>query len=199
MSFEASGSIAQTVVFSRWKGRPYVRQHVIPANPKSALQVSTRAIMGFLAQNWAALSSANKATWETQADAITASPFNAFTKANLTNWTQFLAPSQLTPITRAGTPGSSTTPLLTGGVGQVTIDHQLTTAADNWGFLIFRGATGFSTARDNLIGAILQNSTAAVTFVDKGLAAGTYYYNFRLFTDDGLLDGELGEQSAVVT
>ncbi len=42
LSFGASGTLAKTMVYSRWKGRPYVRRHVIPANPKSTAQTSTR-------------------------------------------------------------------------------------------------------------------------------------------------------------
>ncbi len=199
MSFAASGSVADTITFATWKGRPYVRQRVIPANPKSVLQVSTRAVMGFLAKNWAAISVADKATWQTLADAIVASPFNAYTKANLGNWTQFLAPSQLTPITRTGTVGSSPTTGATGGVGQVEVQNTWGTANDNWGLMIFKGSTGFTTARDNLIGVILNDDTNEQTFTNTGLAPGTHFYNFRPFTDDGTLGAELGETSGVST
>ena len=42
LSFGASGTLAKTMVYSRWKGRPYVRRHVIPANPQSTAQTLTR-------------------------------------------------------------------------------------------------------------------------------------------------------------
>ncbi len=199
MSFSASGSVASTVVFSHWKGRPYVRAHVIPANPKSVLQISTRALMGYLSKNWAAIGTSPKDTWQTLADAIVASPFNAYTKANMSNWTQFLPPSEGTPITRVGTPASVATEVATGGVGQVTNVMTITTVDDNWGVMIFRGLTAFTTARDNLVGCILADSAAAFTFVETGLAAGTYFYNYRYFTTDGALGAEAGEQSATVT
>ncbi len=48
----ASGSIAKTLVASKWKGRPYMRQHVIPANPKSVAQVLTRDSFSFAAATW---------------------------------------------------------------------------------------------------------------------------------------------------
>jgi len=50
MSLEASGSIANTIVFSIWKGRPYVRQLVTPSNPSSAGQIAVRKILGSLAK-----------------------------------------------------------------------------------------------------------------------------------------------------
>lgn len=42
MSMEASGSYAGVITFAKWKGRQYVRQLVIPANPHSADQESAR-------------------------------------------------------------------------------------------------------------------------------------------------------------
>lgn len=48
----ASGSIAKTLVASKWKGRPYMRQHVIPANPKTVGQTQTRDAFSFAAATW---------------------------------------------------------------------------------------------------------------------------------------------------
>ena len=42
MSMEASGKFGGTLVFTKWKGRPVVRQLVKPANPKSADQEEAR-------------------------------------------------------------------------------------------------------------------------------------------------------------
>ena len=42
LSFGASGSLAKSLVYSKWKGRPYTRRHVIPANPQSVAQTLTR-------------------------------------------------------------------------------------------------------------------------------------------------------------
>lgn len=44
LSFGASGKIADTLVFSTWRGVPYARRFVIPANPKTTAQVLTRDI-----------------------------------------------------------------------------------------------------------------------------------------------------------
>lgn len=58
MSLEASGSVAGALTFAKWKGRQYVRQLVIPANPQSASQESARNAMrvSAAAQRWANLS-----------------------------------------------------------------------------------------------------------------------------------------------
>ena len=50
MSLDASGTVAKTTTFSKWKGRNYVRHRVIPRNPQSAGQVATRGYLGVLAK-----------------------------------------------------------------------------------------------------------------------------------------------------
>ena len=46
MSMSASGKLADSIVFSIWKGVAYVRQFVIPSNPQSAGQGDQRVIIG---------------------------------------------------------------------------------------------------------------------------------------------------------
>jgi len=202
MSLDASGSVAGTIVYSKWKGRNYVRQLVTPSNPQSPLQVSTRALMKFLSQMWTPeLDTTNKASWEDDAAALAVSPFNAFIKTNLQRWTQFTSPTKETPVAATGTPPTFTTlPNTTGGVGQVTIGWDLNALNDGWGLLIFKSATpAFTPARDNLVGVALLKILTADTFIDTPVEAGTWYYNFRSFTDDGVLDVALTERTVVVT
>jgi len=52
LSFDASGTLAKTMVFSRWRGIPYVRRYVIPANPKTAGQSLTRNTFTMLTELW---------------------------------------------------------------------------------------------------------------------------------------------------
>lgn len=42
MSMDASGKFGGTLVYGKWKGRPTVRQLVIPSNPQSTDQVAAR-------------------------------------------------------------------------------------------------------------------------------------------------------------
>lgn len=55
MSLDASGTVANTVVFSKWKGRNYVRQRVVPSNPHSADQEAARNMVRVSgeSQRWA--------------------------------------------------------------------------------------------------------------------------------------------------
>jgi hypothetical protein len=48
LSFGARGQIGKTLVMSKWKGIPYARQHVVPANPRTTAQQTNRAIFAFL-------------------------------------------------------------------------------------------------------------------------------------------------------
>ncbi len=50
MSLDASGTVAKTAVFSKWKGRNYVRHRVIPINRNTTLQKGVRSILGTLAK-----------------------------------------------------------------------------------------------------------------------------------------------------
>ncbi len=197
--FDASGSLAGSIVFAKWKGRNYVRRLVKPSNPRSGGQVGVRAMFKFLAQNWAGLTAVEQQTWDAGADTKSISPFNEYMSANQKRWRNFLPPGQQTPITEAGTVATSLTWSATAGVRQITLASQLMVLADNWGRLIFKGDTGFSTSFSNCIGAILLDQvTTVVNFVDTPLVAGAYFYNARDFTDDGVLSSELGEVTATV-
>ena len=201
MSLEASGSVAKTLTYSRWKGRPYVRQLVTPANPRSPLQVSTRAIMRFLSQQWTpGVTALKQATWDALAKMDSISPFNAFVRENLRQWTQFLPPSEATPITRAATLQTFTSlPAATGGVRQVTIDWTTLLINAGWGLLIFGPGVGAVTpARDNLAYCALSGA-GAQSAVLTPVAAGTWHYNFMSFTNDGKLSTALGDVTATVT
>lgn len=83
LSFDASGQIAHTQVYSSWKGRPYVRRYVIPGNPNSDAQKLTR-------RTFALLTSINKyapagvaAALTAYADVLRITRANALTKASL--------------------------------------------------------------------------------------------------------------------
>lgn len=52
LSFDARGKIADTMVYSNWRGIPYVRRHVIPGNPRTLAQVLTRDIFRGLEMRW---------------------------------------------------------------------------------------------------------------------------------------------------
>jgi len=200
MSLDASGSVAKTIVFSKWKGRNYVRQLVTPANPKSDKQVSVRGMFKFLSEAWAFLSAPNQATWESIASSLSISPFNAYVRENQSRWGSFLSPGKESPVGETGLAGTLTAQSATGGVGQATLSVDLNVVNQNWGVQLHRSLTiGFTPSFSTLIGAIRVEDGVAHTFVDTPLAADTYYYRLIPFTDDGFTGAAFAEINAVVT
>ncbi|MBA7587394.1 hypothetical protein ES708_29423 [subsurface metagenome] len=51
-SLGASGQLAKTLVYADWKGIDYVRQYVIPANPKTAEQQEQRGFFTAAIDAW---------------------------------------------------------------------------------------------------------------------------------------------------
>lgn len=200
MSLDASGSVAKTIVFSKWKGRNYVRQLVTPANPKSDKQVSVRAMFGFLSQAWAFLTAPNQASWDDIAASLSVSPFNAFVRTNQSRWASFLAPGKETPVGDTGVAGTLNAQSATGGVGQATLLVDLAVVNDNWNCQLHRSTVmGFTPSFSTLIAVVRDEDMADHTFVDTPLVADTYYYRWIPCTGDGVTGAAFAEINAVVT
>ncbi len=198
MSLDASGSLAGAVVFSKWKGRNYIRQLVTPANPKSGAQTGFRASMKFLAQNWAGLTAAEQATWLARATDGIYSNFNAFTSYNQLRWRNFLTPSKDDPAAEASTPATAPTGAAVAGVRMATITLTDSATAPDWGYLLFRSTTtGFTPAISNAIALFLWSGAATTVYIDTPLEPDTYYYRSRGFNDDGI-DGALDVEFSVI-
>lgn len=50
--FSATGTIANSITFGNWKGVPYARQRVTPANPRSTAQSATRNVFTSMSAAW---------------------------------------------------------------------------------------------------------------------------------------------------
>ena len=84
-SLGASGSIAKTLTFGKWKGIPTARQRVDPANPNTAAQQTQRGFMASGVAFWRGYLTGTdgKAAWNTEATASgkPQSGFNSFTSS----------------------------------------------------------------------------------------------------------------------
>lgn len=190
-SLAASGKLGGALVFAIWKGRPYVRALVTPANPRSGGQTGFRASMKFLSQNWSGLSAAEKATWLTRANDMTVSNFNAFTSYNQKRWRNFLTPSKEDPAAEASTPATAATGAAVAGVRMSTVTLTDSGTPPDWGYILYRSdSTGFTPAISNAIAIIPWDVAGATVYVDTPLEPGTYYYRSAGFNDDGI-DGAL--------
>lgn len=70
-------------VFATWKGRPYVRQLVTPANPKSALQTAQRNAMAECVAMWHLMLAALKVGYANGAAEGSISGYNDWCKRNV--------------------------------------------------------------------------------------------------------------------
>jgi len=83
LSLGGSGSIAKTQVYSTWKGRPYVRRHVIPSNPDTAEQQLTRNLFTWLNNVWKNAPSGMSDPWDLYARGQVLTGRNAFVGQNI--------------------------------------------------------------------------------------------------------------------
>lgn len=200
LSLDASGTIANSMTFSKWKGRNYVRTRVIPANPRSPKQTGIRAMISFLSKQWASLGASNQATWEEPAKQSNVSPFNAYTAANAFDWRNGLYPSKSYPAARSSTAPSAPTVSASGAQRQATITITKGATGPTWGYSIHRStSSGFSPSWTNCIALVPIDSNGNAAYIDTPLPAGTYYYTAIPFNDDGKPGTAATQASATVT
>lgn len=85
LSFGARKSIGKTLVYSSWKGIPYSRQHVIPANPNTADQQDVRGVFRWLQQVFAYSAAEVQESWNAYASGQPLTGRNAIAKFNVAN------------------------------------------------------------------------------------------------------------------
>jgi hypothetical protein len=94
-SLDASGSLAKTVTYSKWKGRNYVRQHVIPQNPQSTNQVNVRTAWDLLVVSFQGEAAPEKASWDAFAEQFNMSGFNQYISRGMKEYIDQLGSSTL--------------------------------------------------------------------------------------------------------
>lgn len=196
-SLDASGTIGDAITFSKWKGRPYVRERVIPSNPKTGAQVGRRAMFSFLCGAWAALDAAEKATWQDIADALVASPFNAYVSENMKSWHNFISPTQETPAAAANNGSDNVLTAAAWEENRIKMTISGAALSEAWGIAIFASLTGtYDPSVGNCI-LVLPDTTIAEHFVYwTPPSVTTWYLDTVTFGDDGTQETEGGEQSA---
>lgn len=198
MSLDASGTLGDAITFSKWKGRNYVRERVIPSNPRSGAQTGRRAMFKFLTQLWDAIATADKSTWQDLADELVASKFNAYLHANMKEWHNFIPPRQSTPPTRTGTPSDNALTAAAWEENRIKLTLAGTALGDNWGIILF-ATTGvaFTPAVGNAILVEVDNTIASHDVFWTPPEVTTWYFNSIAFSDDGVKAAAGGEESAV--
>lgn len=132
LSIGASGSFGKTMVFGNWRGVPYARRHVVPANPQSTGQTLTRNAFAFLSNVWKVAGALWQAPWQQFAKGQPLTGRNAYIGQN----TRVLRPmSDLTdliisPGANGGIPPTAMTS--TGGSGDIVFSLTNPTPPTGW-------------------------------------------------------------------
>lgn len=192
---DASGSLGNAIVFSKWKGRTYVRRHSVPSNPKSDLQVSVRAAFKFLSQYWGTLDDAVKEPFNLLAGENQTTGLNEFVRFNQRRhrFNQPLSDDLAAPATGT-TPSAPAT--FTASNGRLSSVLAWTAGANAPDFY-----WQISQSLDTILGVSVDNTIAFVpaatlTYRVAPLVAGVEY-NFMI--RGVLLTGKAGTSSPNVT
>lgn len=192
MSMAASGTVAGAIVYSSWKGRPVVRRHAVPSNPKSGLQVGLRAVFKYITQAWGALSAAQKAKWDDLAAARNITPLNAHVADAQDRARRNLGWRISTSEAAGTTPDAPTDPTAT--EQPKTLVLSWTRPAGNKGdytaVVYMSTETSFTADISNLVGVV---DCATTELTVPNLVTGTEYFFLVRETN---VDGELGTLSA---
>lgn len=120
LSMGGAGQIGQSQVYSSWKGRPYARRYVIPANPQSTEQMKTRDVFSWLNDVWRIAPADFQAPWTAFAQGKVLTNRNAWLSKN----TGVLRPgTDLTGLIMSpgAKGGLSVTPTIVGASAQVIV------------------------------------------------------------------------------
>lgn len=132
LSIGATGQIGKTLVASKWRGVPYMRQYVTPQNPQTVAQTLTRDIFANLSAIWKQAGSLAIAPWERFATGQKFLGRNAFMGQNVKAM-RGEADMQLF----VGSPGAKgglapTSIALTPGAGTLDVDFTNPDAPTGW-------------------------------------------------------------------
>jgi hypothetical protein len=199
LSFEAAASIAGVLTYSKWKGRPYARLLVTPANPKTATQISIRALMRFLATTYTPnLTTTEKNAWTALAAVDNITKMNAYTRFNQRRWTQgqfpIVAPAE--PPGTAPVMGATTA---TAQKGQILFSQAITTPNNIWGVVATLSlTTAYTPGRANAR-YFAFGTASPIAFTVTGLTPATWFYRLAGFNRGGTGSAYIAEASVVVT
>ena len=196
LSLSASGTIGSAITFSSWKGRPYVRTRVIPANPRSGLQVGMRSGITFYPDWWNnALNATMRALWNAAVGSEAISGYNLATRFNQRSLRNNYGPHSIpTELGQAKTPAAPAAP--SADQNGADVDITWTDEALAHGVLIFHSLdTGFTPGIINLV-ALIRTDVQKWTHRTPSLA--THYYDIRSYGDDGGVGALAGEFSETV-
>lgn len=198
-SLDASGTIAKALVFSKWRGRQYVRRHAIPKNPQSPSQVGIRTGLKFLTQSYKEWQDDIVEAYTELAANQNVSVLNSYVAYNMRRWRMGHGLTILYPATDLAT-SITITQALTGGQRNVLVSVTPSASTILWGVAIFRDTEAITTVNWNLCIAILPTTTTdAKLYTDGPLSPGTYHYRAAVLTVSGKIGTACADAAAAAS
>ena len=155
MSLDASGTVAKTLTFAKWKGRNYVRQTVIPANPDTPKQQSFRAVFKFITQIFGTLSTLIQGRWKDVADPLSITALNAMVSDNADSFKSGKGLRKDPTLAPGASEAAPTNGAAVAGIQQLTVTWNDSVGANDWATLIYMDTVNnFTAGPDNCIGEI---------------------------------------------
>lgn len=179
MGFGASGSLAKSIVHASWRGVPYVRRHVIPSNPRSPAQTTTRSLFSWLQEVWKRMEVDAQTPWFAFAKGQPLTDRNAFSQANMKAMIGMTDTASI--IFSNGAKGGlvPTAVVATAGSHQISVAYDIPTPPTGW---TIAGATATVIAdQDPQTGSAfdtftVDDPTHTTPLVITGLTTGTLYH-----------------------
>lgn len=134
LSMSARGQIGRSQVYAGWRGVPYARQYVVPANPNTAAQQTTRNTFRSMDSQWKRLFALSQAPWDA---ASRGRPFvgrNLLMSRNIPvlrgqpdmlNWIG-------SPGNAGGLPPVAVTAAATANPGEISVDVEMDQVPTGW-------------------------------------------------------------------
>lgn len=190
LSLAASGTAADAVTFSNWKGKSYLKRRSVPSNPNTPAQHVYRIYMTWLNTAWSTLSNSDKATWQPLATASDVAPFSAFLSENIKRWNNFKPPGKAYPIAGLANPPELWHGLftVTGGVRCFTYTAALKQWGNAWGIeahLHGEYELLYPNTKENVIDFRYQIGSATYTYHVRDMPPGSYILALECFSHGG--------------
>lgn len=198
-SVAASGSLADEVTFSHWKGAPYLKVKRNPRQPRSAEQIAMRAAMTFLSPRWTELARGDQLSWDDTAAELNVTSPNAYLAVNLARFRSWNGPTQAFPATDTGSGGNTQNRTATAIGKGLLLGFDPWQIAQNWGYIIYHSTVGWPVRNwDTILWMPKGHTLDRIERVFSPLSQGTHYFRIDSFTDTGKITGLAQTFSGVV-
>lgn len=178
---QASGSLADTITFSKSKRQAYAKMKASPRQPNTASQIAMKAALKGLSAGWKNIGSAAQATWLAEGNRLNISPFNAYLQYNLAQFRRGLPPTAYIMPGYFMCSATWAAPTYTKLFKTVRFTWNITARSNLWYVVIAkRFGPGDLWSWFNLASLTEQRSTGTRTFLDRHPTTGTTEYRFYL-------------------